>query len=78
MSRHRRMLTIVVLLIFLLSLWTYPLNAREPKSNLDDWQITTYGENFDATGDDDDHGMHIVILPTSLLLLLWQSIRWLY
>ncbi len=57
MSRRRRTLSILALLIFLLSLWAQPLIAREPPFGREDWKFSTYHEQDFDLGDDDDTDM---------------------
>lgn len=72
MSRRRRTLSILALLIFLLSLWVQPLIAREPPSGQEDWTYSTYHEGDYDIGDDyDDDPFYITGSSSFLEVLRW-------
>ena len=78
MSRRRRTLSILVLLIFLLSLWAQPLIAREPPSGPEDWEFSTYHEQDYDLGDDDDDGVNIQDSLSAIKFIIQYLWLWVY
>lgn len=75
MSRRRRTLSILVLLIFLISLGSTVLSAREPDWGPEDFQISDAGHYGDF-GDDDDDGANIQAGIGELIRLLCMQLSW--
>lgn len=68
MNKTRRIIAVFALLLFLLTLTSAPIAARDPGNGPEDQKIEM---SMPALGDDDDDGMNIVLRSMLFSFLMY-------